>query len=177
MKNVLIITIILFALQLTSNAQDSKKEAKELKKEEQYQDLLKVIDTKQYAFQGRKANTQKGRQIDLTTRGNSLVIDNDKATAALPYFGRAYSGGYSSSDGGIKFDSVMEMYDVDKNEKKRKVTIKFKVKGTDDTYSCTLTVSGINTASLSVISNKRQAISYTGMISELVEEKEKEKKK
>jgi len=89
----------------------------------------------------------------------------------MPYFGRAFSGGYSSSDGGIKFDSNMKTYDVTKNDKKRRITIKFEVKGTDDTYKCTLIVSGLNSASLSVISNKRQSISYTGMISELEKEK------
>ena len=92
----------------------------------------------------------------------------------MPYFGRAYSGGYSSSDGGIIFDGPMETYDVSTNDKKRRVTIKFKVKGTDDTYTCTLTVSGINNASLSVISNKRQSISYTGYLSESSEEKTKD---
>lgn len=174
MKNLFLIVLMISCVHMKATAQNSKKEAKELKKEEQYQDLLKLIDTQQYAFRGSKANTQKGRQIDLTTRGNSLVIDNDKAAADMPYFGRAYSGGYSSSDGGIKFDGAMDTYDVNKNDKKRKVTIKFKVKGTDDNFTCTLTVFGLNSASLSVTCNKRQAISYTGMISELEEEKSKE---
>jgi hypothetical protein len=75
----------------------------------------------------------------------------------------------------MKFDGPMETYDVSANDKKRRITIKFKVKGSDDTYTCTLTVSGINNASLSVISNKRQSISYTGSVSELHEEKSKEK--
>lgn len=175
MKKLHLILFFLLCFQLTSIAQNSKKEAKELKKEEQYQNLLKLVDSKQYAFQGRKANPQKGPQVDLTTRSNFLRIDKEKAAADMPFFGRAYSGGYSSSDGGIKFDGHMESYDVSKNDKKRRVIIKFKVKGVDDTFTCTLTVSGINSASLSVISNKRQSISYTGAISDLPEEKEKKK--
>ena len=91
----------------------------------------------------------------------------------MPYFGRAYSGGYSTGGAGIEFNGQMESYDVNKNDKKRRVTIKFKVKGKDDSYACTLTVSGLNSASLSVSSNKRQTISYNGEISELEEEKSK----
>ena len=175
MKNLFLIVFLFSCIHMNVTAQNSKKEAKELKKEEQYQELLKLIDTQQYAFRGSKANPQKGRQIDLTTRSNFLRIDKGNAVADMPYFGRAYSGGYSSSDGGIKFDGHMESFDVSNNDKKRRVTIKFKVKGTDDTYNCTLTVSGFNSASLSVISNKRQSISYTGAISALDEEKSKKK--
>ena len=101
---------------MNATAQDSKKEAKELKKEEQYQDLLKLIDTQQYAFRGNKANPQQGRQIDLTTRDNFLGIDKDNAHADMPYFGRAYSGGYSPDGGGIDFDGQMEGYNVNKND-------------------------------------------------------------
>jgi hypothetical protein len=174
MKNVFLISLIIFGLNLTTNGQSSKKEEKELKKEENYQSMLKLINTEHYGFRGSKAKPQKGPQIDLTTRGNQLIIDNGNAAADLPYFGRAYSGGYSSSDGGIKFDGQMESYDVSKNEKKHKAIIKFKVKGTDDTYSCTLSITGSNSAFLSVICNKKQAISYSGIIHEIGEEKPQE---
>ena len=173
MKKLLVLTaLFLFScIHMHATAQDSKKEAKELKKEEQYQGLLRLINTQQYAFRGNKANPQNGPQIDLTTRDNFLRINKENAVADMPYFGRAYSGGYSASGGGVKFDGPMETYEVNKNDKKRQVTIQFKVIGKDDTFTCTLTVSGINNASLSVTSNKRQTISYTGMISELAEEK------
>ena len=51
--------ISVFIYQMNATAQESKKEAKERKKEEQYQDILKLIDTQQYAFRGSKANPQK----------------------------------------------------------------------------------------------------------------------
>jgi len=158
---------------MSAIAQKSKKETKELEKEEQYQSLLNLINTQQYAFRGSKANPQKGTPIDLTTRDNFLRIKDNNASAYLPYFGRAYSGGYSTSDGGVKFDGQMEDYEVNKNDKKRRVTIKFKVKGSNDNFTCTLTISSLNSASLSIISIKRQSISYTGSISELPEENSK----
>jgi len=169
-----LITLFLFScIYINATAQDSKKDARELKREEQYQDLLKLINSQQYAFRGNKANPQKGPQVDLTTRDNFLRIDKERAIADIPYFGRVFSAGYSSG-GGVVFDGPMETYDVSKNDKKRRLSIKFKVKGKDDTYNCTLTVSGKDNASLSVTSNKRQSISYTGRIFELEEENSKE---
>ena len=173
MKKLFFILFLFWCIHMNAIAQDSKKEAKELKKEEQYQSLLNLIDTQHYTFRGSKANPQKGPQVDLTTRDNFLIIKEGNASADLPYFGRAYSGGYSASDGGVEFDGQMEAYEVSKNDKKRRATIKFKVKGTDDTFTCTLTVSSLNNTSLSIISNKRQTISYTGSISELPEEDSK----
>ena len=171
MKNLIILFSLMLATGLTSMAQNSKKEAKEQKKEEQYQQIIELVQSESYAFEGRKANPQKGPQVDLTTRSNFLRVDSGNATADMPYFGRAFSGGYSSSDGGIKFDGPMEAYDVQNNEKKRKLIIKFEVKGSDDTYKCTLSISSLSSASLSVTSNKRQVISYTGTVKELSEAK------
>ena len=170
MKNYLISFSVLFLFSLTVFAQDSKKEAKEKKKQEQYETILKLVQSEKYEFIGRKANPQKGRQIDLTTRSNYLRIIGENVAADMPYFGRAYSGGYSSSDGGINFDGPMENYTVDKNDKKRRLTINFKVSGSDDNYNCTLTISGMESASLSISSNKRQVIGYTGFVRELADE-------
>lgn len=157
----------IFFLSLTVFAQNSKKEAKEKKKQEQYEMIKEFVQSGKYEFIGRKANPQSGRQIDLTTRSNFLRINGENAAAEMPFFGRAYSGGYSSSDGGIKFDGPMEDFDIQQNDKKKRVVIKFKVRGTGDTYSCTLSISSMESASLSVSSNKKQVISYTGIVRDL----------
>lgn len=162
--------LLLCTIIFTSSAQTSKKEAKEQKKEEQYQQIIKLVQSQNFEFTGRKANPQKGPTIDLSTRQNFVRIKGENATGDMPYFGRAFSAGYSSSDGGIKFDGLMENYDVQKNDKKRRISIKFKIKGADDTYSCTFTISSTESASLSVTSNKRQVINYTGMIKTLAED-------
>ena len=160
-----IIIILLFAC-IPVFAQNSKED----KKEARYQAVLELIETEKFEFIAKRANPPKVRSIDLTTNPNFLRINKGSAHADIPYFGRAFSGGYSSSDGGIKFDGPFETYDVQKNENKKRVIIKFKVKGADDTYSCTLTLNSIENVSLNVISNKRQSINYTGYIKELTEE-------
>jgi len=163
MKYLVLIPFLFFAFGKYAMAQDSKKE----KRAAQYEEMMELIDSEKYEFIGFKANPQRGPQIDLTTRQNFLSIQSGDATADMPYFGRAYSDGYSSSDGGIKFNGPMESYKVKKNENKHRVTIKFKVKGIDDTYNCTLSASNMANASLSISSNKKSTISYFGKIQKL----------
>jgi len=162
MKTLYLATIIMLSMMLSAVAQNSKKEEKKRQKEEQYQAVLNLVASGKFDFFARKANTQKGRQVDLTTRGNYLRIDGESASADMPYFGRAFSAGYSNSDGGINFDGQMEEHEVEQNDKKQRVLIKFKVRSPDDTFSCALTIYSIQSATLSVTSNKRQAISYNG---------------
>ena len=167
-----VITILVLIISSQFNyAQSSKKAEREAKKQADYEEILEIVLSEKYEFQGRKANPQKGRQIDLTTRSNFLKIQKGSASASMPYFGRAFNVGYSTSDGGIKFDGPMETYDVEKNDKKRRINVKFVVKGPDDTFKCSLTISGSENAMLSVTSNKRQVISYTGQVKAIPEEK------
>ena len=146
-------------------AQSSKRAEKEAKKQAAYEEVLNIVSSGNYEFVGQKANPQRGPQIDLTTRNNFLSIQEGNASADMPYFGRAFNVGYSTSDGGIKFDGPMVSYEIEKNEKKRRISIRFTVKSADDTFKCSLTISGKSSATLSVTSNKRQGISYTGRVS------------
>lgn len=171
MKHILLPTLLLFLCTTWTNAQSSKKEEKEKLREVQYQEILELVNSQNFEFSGRMAIPQRGRQIDLTTRQNFMRIQGKNAAAEMPYFGRAFSAGYSNSGGGIKFDGPMESYQVQHNDKKRRVTIKFKIKGADDTYTCTLTISSKENASLSVTSNKRQVINYNGFVKEGPSEK------
>jgi len=164
MRFIFIISLVLISL--TALAQTSKKE----KKEAAYQRALELIESQQFEFIARRALPPKVRAIDLSTNSNFLIVNKDKGKAQIPYFGRAFSGGYSSSDGGIRFDGTFESYDVQKNDKKNRASIKFKIRGEGDTYTCTLTIPGLQNVSLNVLSNNKQSINYTGFIQELEEE-------
>ena len=170
MKKLVYTIIILVFFAGYSHAQMSKKEAKEQKKQAQYEQITKLVDERQFEFVGRKASTQKGRQIDLTTNPNFLKINGENAHGDLPYFGRAFSDGYSTSGSGINFDGSMDNLEIQKNDKKRRITMKFNVRGSDDSFNCTINISGMESVSLYVNSNKKQGITYTGIIKPLVEE-------
>jgi hypothetical protein len=164
MRFIFIISLVLISF--TALAQASKKE----KKEAAYQKALELIESQQFEFTARRALPPKVRAIDLSTNSNFLIVNKDKGKAQIPYFGRAFSGGYSSSDGGIRFDGTFESYDVQKNDKKNRATIKFKIRGEGDNYTCTLTIPGLQNVSLNVLSNNKQSINYTGFIQDLEEE-------
>jgi hypothetical protein len=162
MKYIVLVSFLIVTFGRIAVAQDTKKE----KRAAQYDEMLELIESEKYEFIGRTANPQRGPQIDLTTRTNFLSIQSGDATADMPYFGRAYNAGYSG-DGGIKFNGPMESYNLKKNDTKYKVTIKFKVKGIDDTYNCTLLASSFENATLTISSNNRAVISYFGIIQKL----------
>ena len=158
-------------LSFVSIAQNSKKEEKAQNKAAQYQQVMELLNSGGFEFIAQRANPQRGPQIDLTNRSNYLRIERNNASAEMPFFGRAYSGGYSSSDGGIRFNNAMENFQVTENKKKTSISVKFRVKGEGDTFNCTLIASSLENASLSVLSTNKQAISYTGSISALSEKK------
>lgn len=163
----LFVFIAFIILGFTVQAQDKKQE----RKQADYAELTALIDGGKYEFVARRAMPTGTRQIDLTTNPNFLRINKGNGEADMPYFGRAFSAGYSSSDGGIEFDGPLEALEIEKNDKKMRVSVKFKVKGEDDTYTCNLTINSMDNASLNVISNKKQSIGYTGYIQKLKAEK------
>ena len=146
-------------------AQDGK-EAKKQNKKQRYENLKTLVNGQNFEFTGRTANAQKGLQVDLTTRSNFLRINKGSAAADMPYFGRTYSGTAYAGGGGIIFDGPMEGYTVTFNDKKKSVSVQFKVKGKKDIFTCYLTISGTNTASLSINSQQRQSIRYSGYVSD-----------
>ncbi|NJN25446.1 MAG: DUF4251 domain-containing protein [Cyclobacteriaceae bacterium] len=170
MKPTLFFVTILLFTGSACIAQESKKEAKARQLEGAYQQVLELLKSKQFEFVAQKALPMRGRQIDLTTRNNYLRVNGDKVEADMPYFGRAYTGGYSTSDAGIKFNHTPEEYELVTNDKKNRALVKFRVKGDGDSYNCTLQLSSLGNASLSVISNNKQGINYTGSVHELKED-------
>lgn len=163
MKSLITIVSVFFLLvmNLEVEAQSKKEE-----KEKAYQLAVEKIETGTYEFNGAWAIPQKGGQINLQSNPNFLKIDEENASADLPYFGRLTGGaaGYGSSSGGIEFDNELIDYTVKKNDKKRRVIITFKVRKNTESFTCTLTVNTLNSATLSISSINRQPIRYNGSL-------------
>ena len=113
-------------------------------------DIMELIETKKYEFIKRFSN-----ETDF------LRIKSNQAIADLPHIGRVFSG---ITTGGIRFDGTIKNYKVELDTKKNKVRVNFKVKGYDDTYTCTLLISSLDSVSLSIASNNRPVIYYSGHI-------------
>ena len=165
MKTLFIIFALIFGFAFSISGQTTDKKEKQGTKQVEFARLKTLIKDKHYTFKSIWAYPQKGPMIDMINRSNILKVNEDHGYGDLSYFGRAYSGGYSD-DTGIEFDGPFESYNADINDKKNKITVRFRIKGSSDTYSCILTASSFDNASLSVNSNNKQSIRYSGEINE-----------
>lgn len=123
-----------------------------------------LIDNRNFVFQAQLAQPTRGTSRQLTA-GYELRVAGDTLTANLPYFGRAYQAPIDMRGGGVEFTTTDYSYSVDPKRKGR-WTINFDPKGKGDVRNMTLSVSEDGYASLQVLSNNRDPISFTGVVVE-----------
>lgn len=105
-----------------------------------------------------------GGSISLTSSNYDLKVMPDSIVAYLPYYGRAYTATIGNDDGGIKFTSTKFTYVSTKTKKGWQITIV--IKGTKDSERLNLNIGENGYATLNVISNTKQSISFNGYIAE-----------
>ena len=110
------------------------------------------------------------RSVDLTTNSNYVKFSPDHIESYMPFFGKAYSGIGYSGDQGLKFEGKPGIFTISKG--KKNYLVEAEVKGPNDLYRLSLSVYYDGSASLSITSNNRGFISYSGDIS--AQEKAKE---
>lgn len=123
--------------------------------------LKTLLQNKTFTFKAQSAWPLQGTVIQLTS-GYDMKVMQDSINTFLPYFGRAYSAGYSN-EGGINF--VSKKFDYKLKEKQKggwEVTIR--PADTRDVTELTYSISANGYATLQVISNNRQAISFYGIV-------------
>lgn len=145
----------------------TKKEAKETKKQQEYEAAKELINSKQYEFTGDWATSNSGKRINLISNPTYIKIDNSSADGYLPFFGRAFSGAGYGSDGAIEFKDPLENYKVEIDDNKQIVNIKFNAKGDKDKYDVTMRVFGSGSATITINSNNRSTMTYSGKIKTL----------
>lgn len=154
-RNYFLLLIAFITLQ-TSYAQNVKND------DQKKAEIQNLVQSKDYTFVAQSILPQSGRSINLTTIYN-LKVNGDTVVSDLPYFGRAYVAPLNPAEGGIHFTSTDFNYQI-KNRKKGGWDILIEPKDTKDVKQMPLTISENGYASLSVISNNRQSISYNGYI-------------
>src|SRR5262245_23382147 len=75
------------------------------------------VDSKQFIFHPQTALSASGRGRQLTSEYDLRVI-GDSLVSNLPFYGRAYSATYGSSDGGFNFTSTKFEYAATPGKKK-----------------------------------------------------------
>ena len=139
------------------------------KKDEQFKEMTSLIESGRYLFTVQSVQPTGSRTIH-TTSLYTLEANDSTYKAYLPYFGRAYQASYGG-DGGIEFDASPENLKLTLKEKKRMIKLEFDVQAKNDKYSCFLSVGSSGYGTLSINSQNRQPISYSGIVGPLKEEK------
>ncbi len=127
-----------------------------------------IIDAKNFAFTPAYVIPLTGTAQPLTG-GVGLIYNGKTLSVILPYVGQSYSVDPSNtSNSNVQFTSNEVEYEA-KEKKKGTMELVFRPKnlqptGLTDATKLTLTVAADGTASLRIISNNRQPISYTGHI-------------
>lgn len=159
------IMLVFFSSTLLAQEAMSKKDQKNQERQEVYSSLQNLAKDQTFEFNANTAYPQKGGRVELTTRDNLLKLADGRIVAELPYFGRAYSAAGYGESGGIQIEGEYSDYNVQMNDKKRIVTVKFSASSDSENYTCTLTMSSLSNISLYIQSNRRQGMRYQGAIS------------
>ena len=123
--------------------------------------LKSLLQTKNFTFRAQSAWPLQGTVVQLTA-GYDMKVLQDSINAFLPYFGRAYTAGYTTENG-IKFISKKFDYRL-KEKQKGGWELTIKPTDTRDVSELTYSISTNGYATLQVISNNRQAISFYGIV-------------
>lgn len=140
------------------------------KKDAQFKEIKALIESGCYEFRVQSVQPTGARTVHPSSIYTMEAKDNT-FSARLPYFGRAYQP-TMGGEGGVVFDGSPENLEISLNEKKRMVYVKFRIQGDQEKYELYLSVGSSGYGSLNVSSQKRQAITYSGIVSPLKEEKE-----
>ena len=122
-----------------------------------------MIDSRHFTFHAQTAIPLSGRSKQLTTE-YYLTVLGDSIVSELPYYGRAYSAGYGTNEGGFSFTTTKFEY-TSTPTKKGGWDITIKPKDQKDLRQFSLSVSATGYGNLQALSNNRQPISYHGYIS------------
>ena len=140
-----------------AEAQDVKKDKEKVKATA----IKNAISASDFEFIAEYVSPTGGSTIYLTSRYD-MKVAKDSLQTALPYFGRAYAAPVNPSEGGIQFTSTDFDYNVEESKSGWNITLI--PKDARDVRQMYLSVFENGKATLQVISNNKQAISYSGYI-------------
>ena len=123
------------------------------------------VESKQFIFHAQTAMPTSGRSRQLTSEYD-LRIFPDSLVSNLPFYGKAYSVPYGSSEGGFQFTSTKFEYTATPG-KKRGWDITIKPKDVTDFREFSLSLSDDGYGTLQALSNNRQPMSFRGYITQV----------
>jgi hypothetical protein len=125
-------------------------------------DVKKLVESGNFTFKAQTALPSAGNSVFLNS-DYDIRVSKDTLWSFLPYFGRAFTAPMNPRQSALDFVSTEFSYKVESRRKGWNVDIEPQ---NHDVRSMTLSISPGGSATLQVISNSRQAISFSGYISE-----------
>lgn len=163
-KKVLLCCLLLLISANVLNAQ-SKRELRKQKKLAEYALTKKFVQSGQFVFMTTYVVTQTGDRTEAI--GEGLLIEGDKTYANFPFIGNSNRGEIGGTKG-IQFTTSNTVFNVEYNDKKRKIFIKFNAAADNENYSVFLTILGNRRTTVQISSSARGVMSYEGKIQEVV---------
>lgn len=106
-----------------------------------------------------------GGNINLNGSNYTVTVTPDSLVSYLPYYGRAFSAPMNNDENGFKFKAKDFSYQLTKR-KKNGWDVAIVSKDVRDNVRMNLNISENGYATLNVISNNKQSITYNGYLSE-----------
>ena len=151
------LTLLIFNVQ--GQEKKSKKQIKAEKKAQQIEETKSLIESGSFVFKATNANPMGSGTINLTT-DYDVKVTKDSIYSYLPYFGRAYTSSYGSTDSPMSFNNQFES--ISSEETKKGYLVKIVVRNQNDRLEYSFHISETGSVTLNVISANRQSISYFG---------------
>ncbi|BAO77310.1 DUF4251 domain-containing protein [Winogradskyella sp. PG-2] len=115
----------------------------------------------------RQTENANGR-FSLSANNDYIIISLNKVKANLTYFGELRTAAYSDTrDTTIIFDQEPQAYKVNENEKKKTITLTFRIKNSTEQFNIKMLLFSNKTASVYIYSSNRTTIRYNGKVSSL----------
>ena len=148
---------------ILSACSSSSNTARTESKAESFERTAALIESGNYQFTVRSASPTGGRTIQITS-SYAMKAAEGNYEALLPYFGQVYYGGYGQG-GSVEFNGKPENLQIERNDKKYKISVRFSINSGSEKYDIKLDLSASGYGNLVVSSAKRKTISYYGLLS------------
>jgi len=161
-----IITLITAAIFLSACSASSSTAKKE-KNAADFKQTAALIESGSYKYTIRSATPSGGKTQQISSTYTMKAWEG-KFEAHLPYFGRAYSGGYGDG-GSVKFNGEPEDLEITRKDDKNNITVKFTIKSGSEQYMVNLEVGASGYGNLTITNPKKQPITYYGLVTDLTD--------
>ena len=162
--------LIFSIITVSVNAQTDKAVTAQIVEEKNYafvaNSALPLNTTDINAVMSRMPGNVNAGVINLSGSNYDIKVTPDSIVAYLPFYGRAFRATFNTDESGFKFTSRDFTY-TNKKRKKGGWDIAIKTNDVKDNVRMSLNITESGYATLNVSSNDKQAISYSGYLSEL----------